>query len=284
VVDLRDKELLPGSWSQNNVDNLARLLIPIPSPSNGVVVVGETTILYTNGAGNIQSVAIQQTQVCTYCQIDADGSRYLLGDIRGDLFVLVLLKEGPTGTVCGLAFDYVGSVSIPETLTYLDNGVFFVGSAFGDSQLIKLLPAPNENGSYVQVLDTYLNIGPVIDMCVVESDRQGQCQLVTCSGAFKDGSVRVIRSGIGIHEQASVEIPGIKGLWSVRLSENAPFDKFLVQAFIGESRVLSIDNEEMSEVSVYLYINTYSFVHIHSTVYRRKYIIIISLLLLPNSG
>jgi DNA damage-binding protein 1 len=77
----------------------------------------------------------------------------------------------------------------------------FVGSAYGDSQLIKLTSVPDESGSSVEVLDTHMNIGPVLDMCVVASERQGQCHVVTCSGAYKDGSLRVIRSGIGIHEQ-----------------------------------------------------------------------------------
>jgi DNA damage-binding protein 1 len=36
-----------------------------------------------------------------------------------------------------------------------------------------------------------------------------QGQVVTCSGAFKDGSLRVIRNGIGINEQATIELPGI---------------------------------------------------------------------------
>ena len=44
-------------------------------------------------------------------------------------------------------------------------------------------------------------------------------------------------------------MPGLKGLWSLRSSEDGVYDKFLVQSFIGETRVLSIDEEEMGEVS-----------------------------------
>lgn len=40
-------------------------------------------------------------------------------------------------------------------------------------------------------------------------------QLVTCSGAFKEGSLRIIRNGIGIHEHASIDLPGIKGVGGV---------------------------------------------------------------------
>jgi DNA damage-binding protein 1 len=31
---------------------------------------------------------------------------------------------------------------------------------------------------------------------------------VACSGAFQDGSLRVVRNGIGVHEAASMELPG----------------------------------------------------------------------------
>ena len=44
-------------------------------------------------------------------------------------------------------------------------------------------------------------------------------------------------------------MPGLKGLWSLRSSEDGVYDKFLIQSFIGETRVLSIDEEEMGEVS-----------------------------------
>ena len=104
----------------------------------------------------------------------------------------------------------------------------------------------------MEVLATHTNIGPIRDMCLVDNDRQGgQRQLVTCSGAYKDGSLRVIRSGIGLQEQASLEVPGIKALWSLRTHEDAEFDKYLVQSFVGETRILAIENEEMGEVSIY---------------------------------
>ena len=43
---------------------------------------------------------------------------------------------------------------------------------------------------------------------------------------------------------------GIKGLWSLRPSSSTVFDKFLVQSYIGETRVLSIEGEEMGEVRI----------------------------------
>lgn len=75
-----------------------------------------------------------------------------------------------------------GEISIPESITYLDNGVLFIGSRLGDSQLIKLNKKPDENGSYVSVMETFTNLAPIVDMVVVDLERQGQGQLVTCSG------------------------------------------------------------------------------------------------------
>jgi len=43
-------------------------------------------------------------------------------------------------------------------------------------------------------------------------------QLVTCSGAYKEGSLRIIRNGIGIHEHASIDLAGIKGWSTSRVS------------------------------------------------------------------
>lgn len=68
-------------------------------------------------------------------------------------------------------------------------------------QLIKLNLQPDAKGSYVEVLEKYVNLGPIVDFCVVDLERQGQGQVVTCSGAYKDGSLRIVRNGIGINEQ-----------------------------------------------------------------------------------
>ena len=46
-------------------------------------------------------------------------------------------------------------------------------------QLIKLHPDKDENGSNIEVLETFTNLGPIQDFCVVDLERQGQGQVVT---------------------------------------------------------------------------------------------------------
>ncbi|GJW54584.1 DNA damage-binding protein 1 [Tanacetum coccineum] len=200
-VSLKDKDFVEGPWSQNNLDNGADLLIPVPPPFRGVLIIGEETIVYCS-ASAFKAIPIRPVSQA------------------------VIL-------VTGLKIEHLGETSIASTISYLDNAFVYVGSSFGDSQLVasasklnlrysislklfahclwqlvKLNVQPDAKGSYVEVLERYVNLGPIVDFCMVDLERQGQGQVVTCSGAYKGGSLRIVRNGIGINEQASVELQG----------------------------------------------------------------------------
>ncbi|CAI9783475.1 unnamed protein product [Fraxinus pennsylvanica] len=243
-VSLKDKDFVEGPWSQNNLDNGADLLIPVPPPLCGVLIIGEETIVYCS-ASAFKAIPIRPSITRAYGRVDADGSRYLLGDHNGFLHLLVITHEKEK--VTGLKIELLGETSIASTISYLDNAVVFVGSSSGDSQLIKLNLQPDAKGSYVEVLERFVNLGPIVDFCVVDLERQGQGQVVTCSGAYKDGSLRIVRNGIGINEQASVELQGIKGMWSLRSATEDPYDTFLVVSFISETRILAMNLEDELE-------------------------------------
>lgn len=36
----------------------------------------------------------------------------------------------------------------------------------------------NDQGSFVTVMETFTNLGPIVDMCVVDLERQGQGQVL----------------------------------------------------------------------------------------------------------
>ncbi|KAL0918442.1 hypothetical protein M5K25_010451 [Dendrobium thyrsiflorum] len=243
-VALKDKDFIEGPWSQNNLDNGAGMLIPVPLPLGGVIIIGEETIVYCNGS-SFKAIPIRPSITRAYGRIDPDGSRFLLGDNSGLLYLLVISHERER--ITGLKIEHLGETSVASSISYLDNAVVYVGSKYGDSQLIKLNLQPDEKGSYVEVLEKYVNLGPIVDFCVVDLERQGQGQVVTCSGAYKDGSLRIVRNGIGINEQASVELQGIKGLWSLRSSTTDPNDTFLVVSFISETRILAMNMEDELE-------------------------------------
>lgn len=82
-----------------------------------------------------------------YGQVDEDGSRFLLSDMLGNLYLLLLLRDdgaaggsaggGAPGGVTELKLEPLGRTPAASTISYLDSGVVFVGSSLGDSQLIR---------------------------------------------------------------------------------------------------------------------------------------------------
>lgn len=266
-VALKEKDFVEGPWSQNNLDNGADLLIPVPPPLCGVLIIGEETIVYCS-ANAFKAIPIRPSITKAYGRVDADGSRYLLGDHAGLLHLLVITHEKEK--VTGLKIELLGETSIASTISYLDNAFVYIGSSYGDSQLIKLNLQPDAKGSYVEVLERYVNLGPIVDFCVVDLERQGQGQVVTCSGAYKDGSLRIVRNGIGINEQASVELQGIKGMWSLRSSTDDPFDTFLVVSFISETRILAMNLEdELEETEIEGFNSQVQTLFCHDAVYNQ---------------
>jgi len=51
-------------------------------------------------------------------------------------------------------------------------------TAVVDSLVLQLNAEANDQGSYVQIMETFTNLGPIVDMCVVDLERQGQGQVI----------------------------------------------------------------------------------------------------------
>lgn len=244
-INLESQEFMEGPISINNVESGASMIITLPKPFCGIIVIGEQSIVYKNG-DNVKSIPMKITIMSTWKNIDKNYSRILLGDYVGKLWILMLQNDGIN--VTGMSLELLGETNFLSTISYLDNGVIFAGSTQGDSQLIELKTEKNrETGQYIEVLETYTNLGPIMDFCVVQ--KQGQ-NIVACSGAYKSGSIRVIRHGIGLSEFAVIDLPGIKGLWSVTPPSTTNIDKYLVISYALETRVLSMAGEEIEEVQV----------------------------------
>jgi DNA damage-binding protein 1 len=81
--------------------------------------------------------------------------------------------------------------------------------------------------------------------------------LVTCSGAYKEGSLRVIRNGIGIQEHASLDLEGIKGIWPLKVATTEmSYDNTLVLTFVGQTRILTLTGEEVEETEISGFVNS----------------------------
>lgn len=126
-----------------------------------------------------------------------------------------------------------------------------MGSTAGDSQVIHIQPSDAsaaESGETLNVIDEFSNLGPIADFCVADLDKQGQTQLITCSGVAKGSSLRIIRNGVGLNELATIEISGVKGCWSLRSSFSDKFDDMLVLSFLNQTCILAIKENTMSQL------------------------------------
>mmetsp|Transcript_17313 Transcript_17313/g.25961 ORF Transcript_17313/g.25961 Transcript_17313/m.25961 type:complete len:1013 (-) Transcript_17313:81-3119(-) len=244
TVNTREMTLERGPWRDVvPVEGGAKKLIPIPGPFGGVLVIGQQSVAYIDSKRRID-----QRMDCgrIECWGHVDRERYLLGDIEGKLLMVMLRHDGKE--VKGIQIESnLGITTRASTLTYLDNAHVFVGSCSGDSQLIKLTSTPTDNG-YIQEIDRFCNLGPILDFCMVDLDRQGQGMMVTCSGAGKDGSLRAIRNGIGINPDATIDMEGMQGIWSLKSELRSPYHQYLVISFAVQTFVLSAT--EMKKMDV----------------------------------
>lgn len=62
-INLRDKEFMKVAWKQDNVETEATMLIPVPSPLGGAIVIGQESVVYHDGSSYV-AVAPPIIKVC----------------------------------------------------------------------------------------------------------------------------------------------------------------------------------------------------------------------------
>lgn len=207
---------------------------------DGLLILSETSIIhYNEHTGQEVSLTFDEATVfVTWEQID--NKSWLLADEYGRLYLCLLLL-GNAG-VTGFKIDIIGMTSKASVLVYLNNGYAFIGSCSGDSQVINI----REGGEVVQPLS---NLGPILDFSIMDMGSRsaesqaneyssGQARIVTGSGAFNDGSLRSVRSGVVMEEQGSiVELDHIIDLFALRAASESEYVNLLVVSLIEETRV-----------------------------------------------
>lgn len=162
----------------------------------GIIVTGEYSISYFNPTlrSSPLSITIEATIMNSIARVDDQGHRYLLGDYEGNMYVLILDVDDSSAAsssssagrilVTDIKFERLGSTSISEEIVYLDNHHVFVGSHLGDSQLVLLHTEPDTAGEFLEVMESFTNVGPVIDFEVVDLEGQGQVCYHTKGGCI----------------------------------------------------------------------------------------------------
>ncbi|KAL1619731.1 hypothetical protein SLS56_009987 [Neofusicoccum ribis] len=243
----------PLDGLREELDLGASHLIPVPAPCYGVLILGETSISYFNDYTKalVKKPLQESTIFVAWEQID--NQRFLIADDFGELYLFMLLLDESSGVVEGWRLDRIGETSRASVLVYLDAGYVFVGSHEGDSQVVKITEGSSE------VVQTFHNIAPILDFTIMDMGNRsgegqsneyssGQARIVTGSGAFKDGSLRSVRSGVGLEDQGALgEIGSISNIFALQSTEPSEYDDTLLVSLINESRVFCFDADGQVE-------------------------------------
>lgn len=161
-----------------------------------------------------------------------------------------VLVNHDSQSVLSLEYVRLGRVSPPSCMTALGpNSVVYIASHWGDSQLIHIQDTKQDlpQGGLIRVLDEYESIAPIQDMAIVDLDRQGQCQVVTCSGVAQTGAICVLREGMGVDEYARIAIPGVRGMWTLKKNYDNKFEEYLVLSLDQQTRVFAANEQGLNE-------------------------------------
>ncbi len=250
--DQASAELTTVAEFRDNLDLGASHLIPVSAPYGGFLVLGERSITYVDSdlkTAIPRDLADDATVWGAWEKID--DRRWLLADDYGRLYFLMILIE--SDRVKDWKLDFVGTTSKASTLVYLDGGHVYVGSHSGDSQVVKI-----EEGG-LTALQTFDNIAPILDFTIMDLGRgteggqsnefsSGQARLVTASGAWQDGSIRSVRSGVGMEELGSLgEMSHITDMWGLSSIGDGNVQDALLVTFVDETRIFKFDSEASIE-------------------------------------
>lgn len=253
--DMGGVEFNDVEGGEHDLDLGASHLIPISEPAGGLVILGETCITYYDEMHNETVVhpLEEATIFCAWAQVDSQ--RFILADDYGKLYLLMLIMDD-NASVQDWKLDIIGETSRASTLVYLDAGHIFVGSHQGDSQVIRIQERSME------VIQSFSNIAPILDFTIMDMGNRsgegqtneyssGQARIVTGSGAWKDGSLRSVRSGVGLEDLGMLgEMRNATDVFSVQSNPSSAGADTLIVTFIDETRVFRFsDDGEVEEVA-----------------------------------
>ena len=260
-------------YSEKLADDYASLLIPVPvdedkrynvrktEPSKvhlgGLIVVGETMLTYVDSL-TTNSVFSRMAQPKIYVAwTEINGTNYLLSDDYGRLdLVTINTNKEPTGeVVTGMTIRPILSSDSPlitskaTTLVNMGYGKVFLGSHQGDSEFLNV----DIESRQATRLKSISNNAPILDFTIMDMGNRegeqlvgnafssGQARIVAGCGAYRDGSLRSIRSGVGLFDDGILDdLEETKGLFSLSSQGSAQVDTILMSS-ISDTRVFKFD-------------------------------------------
>ncbi|KAJ2974475.1 hypothetical protein NUW58_g8646 [Xylaria curta] len=209
----------------------------------GLIVVGETRLLYYDDAAKkkVETALTEASIFVAWAEYDV--SHYFVGDDYGNLWVLEILLDGVV--VTGMEMRKIGIIPRPTCLVFMGGSTLFVGSHYGDSQVVHV----DIGQGTIEPIQTMHNIAPILDLTVMDMGNRegegqtsneyssGQARIVTGSGVHKDGSLRSVRSGVGLDDIGILDsMAYVRSLFSLTSYGAAKTDTLIV-SLLTETRI-----------------------------------------------
>jgi DNA damage-binding protein 1 len=223
----------------------------------GVIIVGETKMTYLDDESKVVvESALDEANIWVAWERYND-LNYLLADDYARLYLLTIVVDG--AIVTGMEVRMMGNTTKATAMVNLGNDFLFIASHEGDSQFIRL--NITQELASLELLQTIPNIAPILDFTVMDLGghdgegtneySSGQARLVTGSGVWEGGSLRSVRSGVGLEDHGILaDIDDIRGLFSLRSNNNVSRDDILLISLAVQTRVLKFDYDgQIEEVS-----------------------------------
>lgn len=236
--------LIPVSKGEENQKRyLSRNAASARAQLGGLIVLGETRILYYDDAAKKKvETALEEASIFV-AWAEYDVSNYLVGDDYGNLWRLEILLDGVV--ITGMEMKKIGIISRPSCLVLMGSSTLFVGSHYGDSQVFHV----DIGQGKIELMQTLHNIAPILDLTVMDMGNRegegqtsneyssGQARIVTGSGVHKDGSLRSVRSGVGLDDVGILDsMENVRSLFSLRSSAATKTDTLIV-SLVTETRI-----------------------------------------------
>ena len=217
----------------------------------GVVVVGQSLLQYVDSLTQAMVYATMEEPRLFCAWAAYDMTRYILGDELGQLHVLTLENEGAVVTGMTVRQVAVGTTSRASALVYMGGNMLFVASHQGDSQLYRL----DVDELTADLVEEMANNAPNLDFQIMDMGNRdgdpehgnqfssGQTRLVAACGAWENGSLRSIRSGVGLEYMGDLEADfQVGGLFSLRSAGASRTDTLIVSQ-LTDTRIFRVTDE-----------------------------------------
>ncbi|TFY79541.1 hypothetical protein EWM64_g4471 [Hericium alpestre] len=168
-----------------------------------------------------------------------------LGSHTGDS-QLLRIHSSPTSNTD------VATIDIPHDLSALPPNRLFASTYKGKGKASAAVAIKEGEGciiamkgQYIEVVDTWKNIAPILDAAVADTEDSGRPYIVTCSGMNNTGSLRLIHSGAELREHAVLrDFAQFTSLWPLRLRWKDAQDSHILASDGFETVLFSLDGAD----------------------------------------